>query len=130
MSSRDYRHPETQGIRHTYMPVRVLPNGTGTPTLSEGDSAGSYFSIAHTSTGVLTLTTKERFLAVVRAVATINLGTPAGQWTCQTTCTQNSNQTWAITINMFDGATATDIAAATGNVIDVDLVFRNSIGLP
>jgi hypothetical protein len=113
------------------LPVVLIPQGAGTPTLGEGDPNGAFFTLlAHTGTGVLSFTTKDPFPGLIYASANISLATPAGQWTSLISGAQNATSgvgfvafSWTFTVNLFNAATATDLANT--NLIYVWLRMRN-----
>lgn len=131
MSSRTLNLKYTVGFKWVEQSVVVIPNGASTPTLGEGDPNGTYWSVAHTSTGIITLTSKDKFLACVKCIPKIVLAVPSGGvWDVMPTVSQNSNNTFNVALNLYSSGSLTDIAAAAGNYIYVDCTFRNSISTP
>lgn len=131
MSGRTYRTLKTQGIEHVDYAFVILPQNTAAPKLSEGDPNGSFVTIARTGVGVYTITTADPFVAVVGWDISIMLATPAGQYCiCWSAPVQNANNTWTMTFTIYNGASASDIAANANNRLSVWLRFRNSIGTP
>jgi hypothetical protein len=133
MSDRTMHAPFTQGVNHRWLPVKVLCNGTGVPTLGEGDPNGSYFTIARTSAGAFTLKTKDPYVALVSFQATVQAATQ-GNWTSSRgAATKNADNTFSIPFTIYLAGTATDLNAGTGagtGSVDVMLVMRNSNVVP
>jgi hypothetical protein len=120
----------TQQARPVYLPVTVLPQGTGTPLLGEGDPKGSYFTVARTGVGTITLTTKDIFVALVKLDPSLCMATPSATTIASAGIVQNANGTWTITILTTVGGTATDLAANPYTRVFIDVVFRDSTVTP
>lgn len=116
------------------LPVVLTGAGAAKPTLGEGDAAGAYFTITRGGTGDYTLTTKDKFLAVVAYDVTLAMGTPANTWTVMLyTPSQNTDNTWSFRIKTQNNATyAAGTAADLTSTMQlfVWLRFRNSAAKP
>ena len=127
MSNRSYHKQITQGVQHVGHMLTLLGAGAAVPTLSEGDTNGSFFTIARTGVGTYTLTTKDPFPALVGVVVQA-VGVPLAS--IGSTPVKNANNTYTITItvNATSGGVAADLTANTP--LYVYMVFRNSSSLP
>ncbi len=131
MANRQFnKSMETQGVRHTYLPIKVLPNGTGTPTIGEGDPNQSYVTISRTGAGAFTIKTNDPYVALVSWQATVSAASQANWTVSRGTATQNADFTWSIPFTIYDAGTATDLAAASGNSVDLLLIMRNTNVVP
>lgn len=125
--------PNTQGKRHVWMPIKILCNGTGAPTIGEGDPNGSYFTITRTGTGAFTLKTKDPYVALVYFNAGVAAGTQASWTVSRGQATKNADNTFSIPFTIYDAGTPTDLNAGTGagtGSVDVLVVMRNSNQTP
>jgi hypothetical protein len=116
------------------MAVTFAPQGTSAPLMVYGDPGSNYFTLARTGVGTYTLTTVNAFpnLPAKNGVVptpilegSVALATPAGQWNiCEGLPTRNaSTGIWTIPFTIFNAATASDIAAATGNIVTLWVVL-------
>lgn len=126
MADHQFHAPRTQGVSHIFAALKVLPNGTGTPTLGEGDPNAYYFSIARTGVGAFTLKTKDPYVALVSFQATVAAATQANWTVSRGSATKNADNTISIPFTIYDAGTATDLAALAGNNIDLLVTLRNS----
>jgi hypothetical protein len=129
MSNRLYNLSNTQGIAHVQHGLTIIGQGTSTPTLSEGDPKGVYFSVGRSGVGTYSLTTLDPFLAVVCVQLEIASATATNSWTV--TCglpSQNANGTWSVGFCTFLAGVKTDVAA--NDFIFALVVMRNSIEQP
>lgn len=118
------------GVDDCIIPFAFAPNGTSDPGISGEGCAGLVKSIVHTATGVFTITLSHRFKAIKYADAAIGMGTHADlkpQWGA---CNVDVDGGGTLVLNILAVNTLTDIAAATGNIIYVLLVLRNSVVTP
>lgn len=136
MADRSFHRPDTQGIRHVNLNFSVKLVA-GSPVFVEGDTAasiaGSYLTMVDTGTGVITVTTVNPYPGFVRVTGSRSMATPTGNAMLTFgLATQNSNGTWTFTINTWTNAAGTITAAdmVAGDIVNVDLVLRNSTSLP
>lgn len=123
--------PNTQGVRHVWYDVKVLPNGAGVPTMGEGDPNGTYFTIVRTGAGAFTLKTKDPYVALVSMVGSVEAATQAPWVFSRGAATKNADNTFSIpfTIYIANTGTATDLNAGTGagtGRVNIILCMRNS----
>lgn len=134
MADRDFHDPKTQGIRHVYMSLMLLGQGTNkAPILGEGDAKATFFTQpVHTGasgSGTFTLTTKDPYVAVVSFDILYVQGTAAASSTCfWGVPVQNSNNTWTFTASLFPSGSAGDLAST--DQLACQFVFRNSSVVP
>ena len=129
MSNRSYHTLHTQGVNHIWHDLKILPNGSGTPTIGEGDPNQSYFSIARAGTGAFTLTTKDPFVALVDCIGTVVAGTQACWTFSRGQATKNADNTFSIPFTIYNAGSAADLNAGTGagtGSVDLIVVMRNS----
>jgi len=97
---------QTNLKRGVFYALEIISAGSGTPTLGEGDQAGTYFSVKRNSAGNLLVSTLDPFVArVVRFIQA-----PAGYRAKVGKITQNADLTWSIpiyTANETDGVVST-----------------------
>ena len=126
MASRIFQRPWTIGQNWVNLVLKIVWNGTGTPTLGiEGDPKGAYVSIARTGVGTGTITTKDPYPGIVTKQVSVTRGTPAGTVTIEFgSSTHNSDGTWTIPFTTFIAGSAADLTS--GDVLDFFLIFRNS----
>lgn len=133
MSDRNYHRMDTQGIRHVEYNFSVLYTA-GVPGFVEGDKlgalAGSYVTLAQTGPGVLTVTTNDKFIALVRAAASIAMATPNTNSLAPISSKPTLNANGTISISIVTGVNAagthTPTTPANGDMLGVVLVLRNS----
>lgn len=137
MADREFRPLQTQGRKHVNLNFGVTL-ASGVPQFVEGDlageAAGSYLTLADTDTGVITVTTKDPYLAVVKLTGSRALATPTGNalWDFGLPTQDSTTKKWSFTINTWTNAAGTHSAAdmVDGDIVYVDLVLRNSSVLP
>ena len=132
MADRAYHRMDVQGVRHVEYNFSVT-YAAGAPAFTEGDKVGalvgSYVSLVQTGTGVLTITTVDKFIAIVGVAASIGMATPTGNViVTHGKPVLNANGTQSVTINTATNAAGTHTAAtvANGDMLYVRLVLRNS----
>ena len=136
MADRSFHRLETQGIRHVEYNFSLI-YAAGAPQFVEGDKlgaiAGSYVTLVQTGAGVLTVTTNDKYLALVRVTAAVGMAAPNGNTivTYGKPAT-NANGTISVTINTAVNVAGTHTATtpANGDMIYVCLILRNSSVLP
>jgi hypothetical protein len=110
--------------------VQFAPQGTSAPLIVWGDAAaGFYFTITRTGVGTYTLKTNQAYpslparngiVPIPALCGSISLATPVGQWSLvPSNPTHNADGTWTMPFTLLLVNTATDIAAATGNIINL-----------
>lgn len=123
--------PQTQCNKLKIIPFTLLPNGSSAPSIGEGDGNGQYIKAVHTATGEWTISTVDKYQAIVAMQASLMLATPAAAhdlvWGVPT---HNSDHTWSITLYHFSGGSAADITADANNRIFVTLSLRDSTLTP
>lgn len=134
MADRQFHNtPNTQGARHVWMPIKVLPNGTGVPTIGEGDPNQSYLSITRTGTGAFTLKTKDPYVALVNIFIGVRAVTQAPWSASGALAVKNADNTISIPFTIYNAGVAADLnagVAAGAGVIDITVVLRNSNVVP
>ncbi len=138
MADRNWHKSNTQGVNHVSINCSIKLNASGVPVFVEGDktlvSAGSYLTLADTGTGVIGITTKDPYLAVVSCNVSRSLATPTGNGLVDTSLwTQDATtKKWSATICTWTNAAGTHSAAdmVAGDLVNLHLVLRNSAVLP
>ncbi len=121
--------------------MTFAPQGTAAPIMVFGDPTSSYFTLARTGVGTYTLTTVNAYPALPAKngivplpilEGSISLAVPAGQWNvCAGLATQNvSTHIWTMPFTLFNAATASDIAAAAGNLVNLYVVLPMDLNNP
>jgi hypothetical protein len=121
--------------------LTFAPQGVSAPLMVFGDPTSAYFTLARTGVGTFTLTTVNAYPALPAKngivplpilEGSVSLATPAGQWNvCAGLPTQNaSTHIWTMPFTLFSAATATDIAAATGNLVNLYVVLPMDLNNP
>lgn len=114
--------------------MTFAPQGTAAPLMVFGDPGSNYFTLARVGTGAYTLTTVNAYPALPAQhgvvplpilEGSVSLAAPAGQWNvCAGLATQNaSTKIWTMPFTIFNAAAAADIAAATGNLVNLYVVL-------
>jgi hypothetical protein len=138
MADRDFTSSsKTQGNAHVDLNFSIKLV-SGSPVFVEGDktlvAAGSYLTLADTGTGVITVTTTDKYLASVSFTATRGMATPTGNALLTLgLATQNATtKKWSITINTWTNAAGTHSAAdmVDGDIVNCRWVLRNGTVLP
>lgn len=129
------RASNTSFISRTYsknvveQTIQFAPQGAGAPLMVWGDPTSYYFTLTRTGTGAYTLKTNQAYptmpakngvVPIPALCGSVSLAVPAGQWSvCPGVPTHNADGTWSMPFTLFLVNTATDIAAATGNVVNL-----------
>ena len=130
MASRSFHSDSCPGIGHVEIDFSLVPQGAASPLGGEGTS-GNFVTWARTGTGTYTITTVDKYLAVVAQSYGLVLATPVANWNIQPGApVQNANGTWTLTFTSYLSAVATDIPLAAGNTISCYCRFRNSTVKP
>jgi hypothetical protein len=120
--------------------VTSLTGAASAPTFLEGDgfnglnqvtntSSGTYLTVGRTGVGVYTFTTVDPYPGFINQGWQLAAATPVGQLTITASLpTQNANGTWTVTINVYSGATAHELAA--GDILYGYLRLRNGSNTP
>lgn len=103
------------------------PNGAS--AVDNTSNKGLGWSVARTSAGLFTITFSDAFAALQSAIATLQL-TAADDKVAQIAAVSLANKTVQIRVWDISGAAETDVAAAAGNRINFQIVFRNSAAKP
>lgn len=130
MASRSfYRNVNCQGNGYVFLPFTLQGNGTGAPSVGEGDAGNSYVTVAREDVGVYSVTTVDPYVAVVAAQATLTLDTPEAAGPVFDVPSQNGDGTWTMNMYVFnDAGSALELSATDGAF--VTLVLRNSSVTP
>lgn len=143
MSAREYFPAKlTQNKRAVEFDLSMtsLAGAAAAPTFLEGDgfnnldasagvSVGSYFTLTRTGVGVYVVTCAEKFPGLITCLPALCMATPAlGTTVIAGTPVQNSDNTWTITLKVFNGSGALELA--TGDILFLRLAFRNSSLVP
>jgi hypothetical protein len=99
------------------------PNGGS--AVSAASNKGKGWSVAHTSTGLFTITLEDVYPAMLSATATLQLATAADQFV-QIGAIDLSAKTVQIRVWDVSAAAVADVAADANNRINFRLIFRNS----
>ena len=130
MADRSFHSAQTQGVRHVDIPFVIVPNGSGTPTVGEGDTKQSYVTVARTGTGTFTITTKNPYTAIVYKDCQVSLATPSPLTLVCFGLPTVAAGIWTIPFTIFTSGSAADIAAVAGNQLEIWLRFRNTSVTP
>ena len=132
MADRSFHKLAVQGVRHVEYNCSIAI-ASGAPVFVEGDlpavAAGSYLTLVDTGTGLITVTTKDKFLGSVSCIAHQNKATASLNSVCNAgTPTQNSDGTWSVLITTGANSAGTHSAAdmSTGDTVSLRWVLRNS----
>lgn len=102
--------------------AQILPNGSSTPTI--GENFGKIISsVAWSSTGVLTATLNDTFVAA-GAFTQLQLATAADTFVQVKGFTAATTK--ILTLDIMTAGSLADIAANAGNIIHVFIVVRDS----
>lgn len=102
--------------------AQILPNGSSTPTI--GENLGKIVSsVTWSATGLLLVTLNDTYLAA-GCFTSLQLATPAD--TAVSIKSFLPTTTKVLTVSIFTGGVAADIAANAGNIIHLFIVCRDS----
>lgn len=121
MANRNYDNVQILGKGRKIIAGSFLPNGG---SAIAADSAWNGFSVARTGAGQFTITLTDSYLALVSAVATIQMNSATDlvpQWGAIDVVTAKT-----LVLNTNAVATPTDIASNANNRVFFELVLRNS----
>jgi hypothetical protein len=124
----------TQGMEHVQFNVLLVGAGAAAPTFVAGDkigsSTGNYLVIARTSAGIYTITTVDKFIAVVGYDVTVALAAGASNVVAvyAPLPVKNANATWTFTANLYVAGTLTDLANT--QQMSLQFTFQNNITGP
>ncbi len=137
MADRSFHRMNVQGVNHVEynFSIKLV---SGSPVFVEGDktllAAGSYLTLADTGTGVITVTTNDKFLGSVSFTALRGMATPTGNalLTLGLATQDATTKKWSITLNTWTNTAGTHAAAdmVDGDILNCRWVLRNSAVLP
>ena len=112
-------HSLKRGTSHVEGSFAV--DSSGDPTTVKGVG----FSVAHTSTGLYTVTFSDKYQALISAVVTL-MSNAADDKFCQLGAWSTANSTLALRVWDVSGAALTDIAEHANTRIQFDVVLQYS----
>jgi len=125
MADRNFDNVQTLGKGRKIISGSFLPNGAGAIA---ADPAWLGFSVARTSAGSFTITLTDPYVAIVAAVATIQMNAATDvvpQWGAIDVVTAKT-----LVLNTLAAAVATDIASNANNRVFFTLTLRNTTVVP
>jgi hypothetical protein len=121
MASRILKLKETTDPQVVSVPCSFAPAGTGAPTSVKG---AGILSVVWTSTGLFTITLKDKWAALLACNATLQLAAAAARYIQLGTIDLAGAKT--IQVRVIDATgTVQDVAANANNVIHLELILRN-----
>ncbi len=125
MAERNFDFLETLGRKRRLISGSFVPNGSS--AIDNTANTGSGFTVAYTSTGLYTITFKDKYAKRLYADAALEQGTRTQDVEVKAVDAPNG----VMTINGFSrgGTTLADITAAAGTRINFVVVFDDSLHL-